>query len=239
VITLSTALRTAEHDLVNLSEFCYIFRIYILILYHYSDNFKMSTAELIRQKVEELPPGQPFTSSEFLSLGQRTTVDKTLARMVQAGILAKPTRGVFVRPKHSKFGTVPPEPLEVAVAKAHGQQVGIHGAEALRCLGLSTQVPVRPVFYTTGRSRTFNVGRTSVRLQQVSPRKLVYPGTKVGMAISALWYLGKEKVKNEVFEAIRANLSTEEYEALKAAAPMMPGWMVGALHRYEKRRCNG
>lgn len=199
----------------------------------------MTTAELIREKIEALPPGRPFTSSEFLSLGERTTVDKTLARMVKAGILARPTRGVFVRPQKSKFGEIPPEPLEVAVAKLHGEPVGIHGAEALHRFGLSTQVPVRPVFYTTGRSRTFNVGRTQVRLQQVSPRKLVYPGTKVGMAISALWYLGKEQVTNEVFEAISAKLSAEEYATLKSAAPKMPTWMSSALHRYEKSQRHG
>lgn len=196
----------------------------------------MTTAELIRQKVEELPQGQPFTPSAFLSFAERSTVDKTLARMVQAGTLARPTRGVFVRPRKSKFGEVPPEPLEVALAKAQGEPIEVHGAEALRRFGLSTQVPVRPVFYTTGRTRTFYVGRTPVRLQHVCPRKLVHPGTKVGLAISALWYLGKGQVTNEVFETIRANLSPGEYELLKSAAPKMPSWMAGALRRYEKGR---
>ncbi len=194
----------------------------------------MTTAELIRQKIDELPAGQPFTPSAFLSLGERSTVDKTLARMVMAGILARPCRGVFVRPKQSKFGAIPPEPLEVALAKAHGESIEIHGAEALRRFGLSTQVPVHPVFYTTGRTRTFYVGKMPVRLQHVSPRKFVHPGTNVGMAVSALWYLGKEQITNEVFEAIRARLSTEEFEVLKASAPQMPSWMANALHRFEK-----
>lgn len=198
----------------------------------------MTTAEVIRQKVAELPQGQPFTPSAFLSIAERTTVDKTLARMVLAGTLARPSRGVFVRPKQSKFGAIPPEPMEVALAKAHGEPIELHGAEALRRLGLSTQVPVRPVFYTTGRTRTFYVGNTPVRLQHVSPRKLVHPGTKVGMAVSALWYLGKEQITNEVFETIRAHLSKKEYEVLKAAAPQMPSWMANALHRYEKGKLN-
>jgi hypothetical protein len=198
----------------------------------------MTRAELIRQKVEELPQGQPFTPAAFLSLAERSTVDKTLARMVQAGILTRATRGVFVRLKQSRFGAIPPEPLDVALAKSQGESIQVHGAEALRQFGLSTQVPVRPVFYTTGRTRTFYVGKTPVRLQHVSPRKLVYPGTKVGMAISALWYLGKEQVTNEVFETIRTRLSKEEFEVLKSAAPQMPIWMANAIHRYEKGRLN-
>ncbi len=198
----------------------------------------MTSAELIRQKIAELPPGQPFTPSVFLSLAERSTVDKTLARMVHAGILARAARGVFVRPRQSKFGAIPPEPLEVALAKAHGEPIEVHGAEALRRFGLSTQVPVRPVFYTTGRTRTFYIGKTPVRLQHVSPRKLVHPGTKIGMSISALWYLGKEQVTNEVFDAIRARLSQEEFEVLKSVAPQMPSWMANALHRYVRGKLN-
>lgn len=199
----------------------------------------MSNAELIREKIDQLPAGQPFTPAAFLSIAERSSVDKTLARLVRAGVLSRPSRGVFVRPHESEFGVIPPEPIEVAIAKAHGMPVEIHGAEAARRFGLSTQVPVRPVFYTTGRSRTFWLGKMPVRLQHISPRKLVYPGTKVGMAISALWYLGKEQVSHKVFEAVRSRLSPEEYEALKAAAPKMPCWMADALHKYEKSSHNG
>ncbi len=189
----------------------------------------MSTAELIRQKVEELPAGQPFTPAAFLSIAERSTVDKTLGRLVRAGLLTKPTRGVFLRPNRSKFGLIPPEPIEVAAAKVHGARVEVHGAEAARRFGLSTQVPVRPIFYTTGRSSTFNIGKVPVRLQHVSPRKLVCPGTKVGMAISALWYLGKGQVNRRVFKTLCSQLSSDEYAALKAAAPQMPSWMRRCL----------
>ncbi len=199
----------------------------------------MNTAELIQQKVKKLPAGQPFTPAAFLSIAERSTVDKALARLVYTGFLTKPTRGVFVRPKESKFGIIPPQPFEIAAAKVRGEQVEISGAEAARRFGLSTQVPVRPVFYTTGRSRTFKVGKLPVKLQHVSPRKLVYPGTKIGMAISALWYLGKEQVNHEVFEIIRSKLTAKEYTFLKASAYQMPCWMADALHKYEKSRNNG
>lgn len=199
----------------------------------------MSTAELIRQKIGECPAGYPFTPAAFLSMASRSTVDKTLTRMVRAGQLVRPSRGVFVRPEMSRFGALPPEPFEVAVAKAHGTPVQVHGAEAARRFGLSTQVPVRPIFYTTGRSRTFFVGSTEVRLQHISPRKLVAPGTKVGLAVSALWYLGKAQVDREVLDAVYSKLTEQEWQELKAKAPQMPSWMADALHRYEKGRNNG
>jgi len=99
---------------------------------------------------------------------------------------------------------------------------------------LSTQVSVHSVFYTSGRSKTFEVNGIQVQLQHISPRKLVKPGTKVGMAISALWYLGKEGVGTEILAALRSKLTEREFEELKASAPHMPVWMSNALLRYEK-----
>lgn len=192
----------------------------------------MTTAELIRKRVEEIPVGQPFTPADFLDIARRSNVDKLLARMHAAGILSKPSRGVYVRPRQSKYGALPPDLLEIALAKTHGALVEIHGAEALRRLGLSTQAPVRPVYYTSGRSKTFKVGSTMVQLQHVSPRKLIAPGTKVGLVASALWYLGKEQVNATVFATVRSKLTTEEFEDLKEASTKMPIWMADALYRY-------
>lgn len=194
----------------------------------------MKTAELIREKIKGLPTGEPFTPALFATIAERSNIDKTLARLVSSGFITKPARGIFVKPKQSKFGELPVEPLQIAVAKANGAPVEIHGAEALRRFGLSTQVSVRPVFYTSGRSKTFEVNGMPVFLQHISPRKLVKPGTKVGMAISALWYLGKERVGNEVFAVIRSKLTEKEFKELKDAAPHMPAWMAGAFHRYER-----
>ena len=150
------------------------------------------------------------------------------------GLLTKPTRGVFTRPQQSRYGPVPPGVFELALAKANGAPIEIHGAEAARRLGLSTQTQVRPVYYTSGRSKTFQFGKLTVTLHHVSPRKLIAPGTTVGLVVSALWYLGKEEVTTEVLSKIKAKLSAEDFAALKAAAPKMPIWMSDALHNFEK-----
>jgi len=194
----------------------------------------MSTAELIRTYIESCEPGEPFTPAALLSFGTRKAVDLELARLVKAGVLARPVRGVYIRPKRNKYvGIVQPEPIKVAMAKASGP-IEVHGAEAARRFGFSTQMPVRPIYYTTGPSRRIKYGGIPITLKHVSPRKLVAPGTNVGLAISALWYLGKEQVGPNTFAAIRKQLSQKENEQLKAAVPLMPAWMSDALLRYER-----
>lgn len=189
----------------------------------------------VRQTIEELPLGTVFTSAQLTSLGPRTAIDQALARLVKTGWITRVARGVFVRPKENRFvGAVPPQAAEVAeaVAKTQGAVIEVQGAEAARYFGLTTQVPVRPVFSTTGPTRRIRMGNLEMVLQHKRPRKLALAGRPAGKALAALWYLGKENVTPEVIETIRRKLPPGEFEALVGAISVMPAWMAKVFHLY-------
>ncbi len=195
------------------------------------------TAELIRQRIQATPIGKPFTPTAFLEAGTRASVDQTLSRLVKAGSIERVARGVFVRPEVSRFvGKVMPEPLKVAetVARTSGAVVQIHGAEAAHRLGLSTQVPTQSVFATSGPSKRIRVGKLEIRLQHVSQRKLALAGRPAGLALAAMWYLGKTEVTPELIEKIRRKLGSTEFDVLKSATSAMPAWMSDAIFRNER-----
>lgn len=198
----------------------------------------MNIMETIKSEVGRLPEGQPVTSKAFLAFGSRASVDQALSRLVKSGVLLRPARGLYVRPRRNAYvGAVSPEPIRIAEALAaeSGSKVQVHGAEAVRRLGLSTQVPTRSVFYTSGPSRRFRLGATLVFLKHVSPRKLALVGRPAGIALTALWYLGKENVTTETVEHIHSRLGPEEFEALCAEVSEMPGWMHDAMLKYAGR----
>jgi len=195
----------------------------------------MSTAETIRKRVLRTQRGEPFTNTRFLKLGSRAAMDKTLSRLVEEGVIQRIARGIFMRPKKSRFiGNVMPNVAKVVevVAKDHGETIQIHGAEAARRFKLSTQVPTVPVFYTSGPSRELKVGNLTVKLKHASHRKLHLAGKRPGLALSALWYLGKNNVNTDVVNTIRQGLTAEEFETLRHTE--MPAWMAGALERHDK-----
>ena len=195
----------------------------------------MSTAQTIRNRVQRVRRGEPFTNKRFLKLGSRASVDKTLSRLVEEGVIQRIARGVFVRPRKSQFiGSVMPDISKVmeVIAKDHDETIQVHGAEAARRFKLSTQVPTTPVFYTSGPTRELKVGNLTVKLRHASRRKLLLAGKRPGLALSALWYLGKNNINANVISAIREGLTAEEFETLKHTD--MPGWMADALERYGK-----
>jgi len=200
------------------------------------------TISSIRARIERLPIGEPFTSSAFAECGARAAIDQALSRLVRAGIIERVVRGVFVRPELSRFvGKVCPSPAKVAetVTKATGAVMQVHGAEAAYRLGLTTQVPTQPVFYTSSSSRHLRMEGMEIRLQHVSARKLALAGRPAGLALAALWYLGKGEVSREVIEKVRGKLPPSEFEALKSAKAIMPAWMSDAIIRVEQAEQHG
>jgi len=198
----------------------------------------MSVAESIRNRVQRVQRGEPFTNSRFLKLGSRPAVDKALSRLVEEGLIERVTRGVFFRPEKSRYiSNVLPKVSRVieVIAKSHGETIQVHGAEAVRRFKISTQMPTKPVYYTSGSSRVIHVGKLAVKLMHTSSRrKLQHAGKKPGLALTALWYLGKEQVNTEIIRRIREGLSSEEFETLRSTS--MPGWMTEAIEIYNKEK---
>ena len=196
-----------------------------------------NVSQQIRQRIELLPNGEPFTPSAFMGCGTRASIDQALTRLTKAGLIERVSRGIYVRPEVSRFvGRVMPEPMQVAqtLAKSSGSLVQVHGAEAALRLELTTQVPTQPIYITSGRSRRVQVGQMEIRLQHVSRRKLALAGRPAGLALSAMWYLGKTEVTPSLVEKIRQKLGSSEFDTLKAAASSMPAWMSDAVYRCEQ-----
>ena len=197
----------------------------------------MKTPVLIRELVQALPQGTPFAASMFFETGARATVYQALSRLVSGGEIERVKRGIFVRPRESRFvGKIPPSAQEVAevVARVSGGALQINGAEAAQRLGLSTQVPTKSVYYTTGKSSRFRVGQLEVTLKHVSPRKMALGAGPAGEALTALWYLGKKQVTPQVIGQIKSRMPADEYDVLKNASALMPAWMAESVRRYEK-----
>jgi len=201
----------------------------------------MTTMKGIRARLAILPQGEPFVVSSLLSLGPRAAVDQALTRLTREGTLLRVARGVYVRPKENRFvGKVMPGTREIvtALAEARGERLQIHGAEAVLALGLTTQVPMKSMYYTNGRNRTLQVGRQEVLLKHAAPRLLTFSQGPVGMAFSALWYLGSRQVTSETLETIRGKLTPSEFMELRCSL-QLPPWLVVAFQRFEQARPHG
>lgn len=198
----------------------------------------MSTFQAIRQRIAAQPAGEVFTPALFSGLGSRASIDQALMRMTKTGSVERIGNGLYTVPRIGRFGIklMPtPENIAQAMAATDGAIIDIHGAEAARRFGFSTQVPTQPIFNTSGSSRSIRLGNITIRLQHVALRKLVLAGRPSGQALAALWYLGKHQVIPATFKQLATKLAPDEFLALRGARSSMPAWMQDTLLAYERQ----
>ena len=183
-------------------------------------------ANTILNHLTQAPEGVPVAAKELLHLGTRVAVDQTLSRLVRRGKLIRVGRGLYVRPIAGRFGSRPPEATKVvqALVEQRGESIVPHGAAAANELGLTTQVPVREVYLTSGPTRKLKLGKQVVELRHAPAWQLALPGRPAGRVIRALAWLGPEHAGSAI-EAIRSLLSESERNAIVELRRLLPAWM--------------
>jgi len=177
--------------------------------------------------VRRLPEGTPVAAKELLHLGNRAAVDQALSRLARRGQLLRIGRGLYVLPVECRFGVRPPETSLVvqAIAEQRGESIVPSGAAAANELGLTTQVPVREVYLTSGPTRKLKLGQQSIELRHVPSWQLVLQGRPAGTAIRALAWLGPEHAGQGV-AVLRQRLPVLEMRAVAAVRSMLPTWLA-------------
>ncbi len=196
----------------------------------------MKEIELVYNQVNRIPRGRPFAINSIGGEVSYANVRQVLSRLVKTGEIMRATRGIYVRPKEIPYlGKVLPGSEEIvkAISKQTGETITPHGAEAVRILQLSTQVPMRPIFYTSGTSRKIKLGKQTITLKHISPRKQVKPGTIVCLVITALWYLGKNNINENVINTIQQRLNEKQFSEVLKHSNQMPVWMAIAFKQYK------
>lgn len=184
-------------------------------------------SEQILAHAEGLPEGTPVSAKSLLHLGNRAAVDQALSRLAERGQLIRAGRGVYLRPIASRFGTRAPsvEQAVEALAAQRGEVIVSSGAAAANALGLTTQVPVRSVYLTSGRSRTMNLGKQVVELRHAPRWQLVLANRPAGEAVRALAWLGPEKAE-AALKTLKRRMPPGAFGELVAAAPQFPTWLA-------------
>lgn len=186
--------------------------------------------EQILAHAEGLPEGTPVAAKSLLHLGNRAAVDQALSRLAERGRLIRAGRGVYLCPITSRFGTRTPsvEQAVEALASQRGEVIVSNGAAAANALGLTTQVPIRPVYLTSGRSRTMNLGKQVVELRHAPRWQLTLADRPAGEAVRALAWLGPEKA-DEALKTLKRKMPAGVFGELVAVAPQLPTWLARSV----------
>ncbi len=187
-------------------------------------------AQSILSQAQSLPEGGLISPKEFLHLGSRAAIDQTLSRLAREGKLLRVGRGAYSLPVQGRFGVRPPstESVVEAIEFASGETVVASGAAEANVLGLTTQVPAREVYLTSGPSRRLKLGNREVELKHGNRWQMLLGKRPAGKAVRALIWLGPERAPLVLGE-LRSKLPSQEWEAIHQVRAGLPSWMARAI----------
>ena len=181
----------------------------------------------LRERIEALPEDSVLFRTDFPEYHSEF-VGGTLAELTQEGMLVKLAQGIYAKPRRSRFGLVLPsvDKIAQAIAARDNAEVLPSGMTALNVLGLSTQVPMKYSYLTTGSERIIKLKNQEIRLKRGVPKNFCYETKLIALLVQALKTLKQQNVGEEELQVIRNLISREpDRSALAKDVDMMPVWM--------------
>ena len=192
-----------------------------------------SVTNKIRRKIARSRFGEVFFVSSFPQYDVEY-VTKLLATFEKEGIISRLSKGVYVKARKTRFGTLYPSVFEIVteIAKRDNAVVIPTGATAANQLGFSTQVPMNTSFLTTGSSRRLSMGKRTVILKHGAPRNFAFKGILMRDLVQALRSIGeKNLVAEDEKQIYKLFAEHPEPETIGHDLLLAPVWMRNVIKR--------
>ena len=193
-----------------------------------------STDGKILKRIQSHGKGWVFTPAHFDDIARSSTITTVLKRYTDNGTIRNLARGLYDYPKiDPELGPLLPSTDEIAKALAGRDEIRLQpsGAFAANQLGLSTQVPMKVVYLTDGRSKTVQVGKRQIQLRQTTPKNMATAGKISGMVIQALKHIGKDQVDNDLIAKLNERLDDKARKQLLKDIRSAPAWIADIFRK--------
>ena len=183
-------------------------------------------------------PDAVWTPVDFLDLGSREVVDKTLQRLTLADRIRRLDRGLYDQPRLNRLTgrmSVPDYRHVIqAVARRDQTRMLVDGMTAANDLGLSDAVPGRIVVHTDARLRPITLGKQTITFQLTAPSKLFWADRPAMRIVQALHWLRDALTdpddRKRIMRRLHKILADKDRGAamssdLVSGLPTLPTWM--------------
>lgn len=156
-------------------------------------------SSLILQRIRQAPIATVWTPGDFLDLGSREAVDKTLQRMVINNELRRIDRGLYDQLRINELTGQPAAPDYHMVIQAVGRRdqvrLLIDGMTAANDLGLTNAVTGKVIVHTDARLRSIKLDQLNIKFKPTAPSKLYWAGRPAMRVVQSLYWL-RDSLKN-------------------------------------------
>lgn len=196
----------------------------------------MTISQIFEEKFRKTKDKSLIFASD-LSKYNQDYIGDLLSIYTREGKLIRLANGVYLKTTMTKFGPVLPSPTEIAeaIARRDHAKVLMSGLAAENYFGLSTQVPMRIVFLTSGSARKLTVGDSIIEFKRGVPKNFAFQDKTIATLCLALKSIGNGRVTDEQ-KAVLKNFLNEYVKEhnIKEDLKLMPKWIQKLLNELIK-----
>lgn len=190
-----------------------------------------SVEDKINQVIKYRKRGSIFFSSDFVSQGTLSSVNKALSELAKKGEIVRIAPGIYCRPmKDDVFGLglIYPglDDIADAIASRDGARIVPTGGYAQNRLGLSSQIPMNAVFLTDGSPRRIKIyNGKGILFKRAAPKIFNFKSPLAMMLTLALKDIGEKQLTVEQKETLEQLIIKEHKETFRNDYQLMPEWI--------------
>lgn len=132
----------------------------------------MNVMKLIKDKINEFDEGKIFDYNNFkIDRSKSMALSKALSRLTKAGKIKRLKRGIYYKPKKTKYGELNPDENEILknIIYENNKRVGyITGVKLYNKLGLTTQVANEYQIAVNKLKKDIQIGKTRLNFIKVN-----------------------------------------------------------------------
>ena len=195
----------------------------------------MSNREYIENKILKLPMGSVFVMSDLDNLTTNNNLRQIIFRLENAGKIRRILPGIYERPYFIKslncYAAPDLNQVALAIARRNNWSIAPSGNVALNILGISTQIPAKWEYFSTGPSKTYNIFDTEINFTHRADRELSGMSEKTTLVIQAIKMLGKGGLSKKDITTISQKLSNADKRRILKEARNSTNWIYDEIKR--------
>ncbi len=177
--------------------------------------------------------GWAFSPKDFSDLGNRSSIDVALHRLLTKGTIRRVIRGIYDYPQYSEMlkRTLSPDLDQVAraLARKFGWHIHPTGMATLNALRLSTQIQGQYAYQSEGPNRTYRIGQHDLIFKHAKRKESGFKYHESALLVQGIKTLGPDRITPEITDKLREWLPSELRAKVIKDTGMVTGWICDAI----------
>ena len=176
-----------------------------------------------------------FSQKDFARDFSRWEIDHSLYFLEKDGKIKRILSGLYYYPEYSEIlkETVAPDMRKVAeaLARKYDWKIFPEGNTVLNYLGLSTQVPAKYIYISSGSPRKYKVGGVDLEFRHRVLTETMIKNENAMLAVQAIKSMGQVHSDNEFVKALSKRFSQDEWTKIEKASGKVASWILDIIRK--------